>query len=143
MLNKYVYFVLAVLVGSVMMVSASAQTDYMQFGRYLTVTNRPSSNDQLDIKEIVRRQFPQRVKTVGGAVIYTLKNTGYQLVPTKRSTDSVRQLYKHPLPSYLRSVGPMPLENVLLALSGDAYQLVVDPVHRLITFRLRNDYQGL
>ena len=123
--------------------SAFAVTDYTQFGRYLTVTNAPTHHDPLGIHEVIQRQFPREIKTVGQAVAFTLKGTGYQLVPESRSSASVRQLYKHPLPSYLRSVGPAPLESALLSLSGFAYQLVIDPVHRLITYKLRRNYQDL
>lgn len=123
--------------------SAYAVTSYTQFGRYLTVTNAPRGNDPYGIKGTVERQFPDTVKTIGEAVEYTLNDTGYKLLPVSRSTSSVRQLYSNPLPVYLRSVGPMPLKGALLSLSGQAYQLVVDPVHRLITYKLRSDYQGL
>lgn len=123
--------------------SSYAVTSYTQFGRYLTVTNAPHGNDPYGIKGTVERQFPDTIKTIGEAVEYTLQNTGYKLLPVSSSTASVRDLYNDPLPVYLRSIGPTSLENALVSLSGQAYQLVIDPVHRLVTYKLRSNYQGL
>lgn len=123
--------------------SAYAVTNYTHFGRYLTVTNAPHGNDPYGIDGIVQRQFPDNIQTIGGAVRYTLQGTGYHLLPQSYSTSVVNRLYGYPLPVYLKSIGPMSLRNALLKLSGHTYQLVVDPVHRLITYRLRNNYQGL
>ena len=123
--------------------NAYAVTNYTHFGRYLTVTNAADGNDPYGINGIVQRQFPDNIQTIGGAVRYTLSGTGYHLLPRSYSTSVVNRLYGYPLPVYLRSIGPMSLKSALLKLSGDTYQLVVDPVHRLITYRLRNNYQGL
>ncbi len=143
-MTKSHFIRLALLIAScVVSSSALAATDYTQFGRYLTVTNAPTNKDPLGIREVIQRQFPAQIKTVGQAVAFTLKGTGYQLVPASRSSVSIRQLYQHPLPSYLRSIGPVPLEGALLILSSSAYQLVVDPVHRLMTYKLRSNYQNI
>ena len=123
--------------------NAYAVTSYTQFGRYLTVTNAPHGNDPYGIKGTVERQFPDTVKTIGEAVEYTLQNTGYKLLPVLRSSASVRDLYNDPLPVYLRSIGPTSLVNALASLSGQAYQVVIDPVHRVVSYRLRPNYQSL
>lgn len=134
----------AVIVGTFLTFSSAyAVTNYTQFGRYLTVTNAPHGNDPYGINGIVQRQFPDNIQTIGGAIRYTLQGTGYHLLPQSSSTKVVNRLYGYPLPIYLRSIGPMSLKNALLKLSGHTYQLVVDPVHRLITYRLRNNYQSL
>lgn len=123
--------------------SAYAVTSYTQFGRYLSVTNAPTNNDPYGLNTTVQREFPSSVRTVGQAINYTLDQTAYQLLPYSQTTAAVRQMYSQRLPAYLRSIGPMPLKDALLSLSGNVYQLVVDPVHRLITYKVRNQYQSL
>lgn len=123
--------------------SVYAETNYTQFGRYLTVTNASHGDDPYGINDIVQRQFPDNVKTIGAAIKYTLQGTGYHLLPENASASVVDRLYSYPLPIYLRNIGPMTLRNALLKLSGDSYQLVVDPVHRLISYKLNHKYQSL
>ncbi|MGH8490231.1 MAG: FimV/HubP family polar landmark protein, partial [Gammaproteobacteria bacterium] len=48
-----------------------------------------------------------------------------------------------PLPAVHRTLGPMRLDEALKTLAGPAHYLVVDPVHRLVSFELREPYQGL
>jgi type IV pili sensor histidine kinase/response regulator len=43
-------------------------------------------------------------------------------------------LFALPLPDAHRSLGPMPLQTALETLTGPAFRLVEDPVHRLLTF---------
>ena len=37
----------------------------------------------------------------------------------------------------------MPLKDALLTLAGDDFYLLVDPIHRLIAFRIRFAYEHL
>ncbi len=43
-------------------------------------------------------------------------------------------MFALPLPAVHRSLGPMTLRDALKTLAGPAFNLVQDPVHRLITF---------
>jgi len=123
--------------------SAYAVTRYTQFGRYLSVTNAPTRHDPYGLNPTVQREFLRSIRTVGQAIRYTLNQTAYQLLPASQTTAAVTQMYRQPLPAYFRSIGPMPLKDVLLSLSGHVYQLIVGPVHRLITCKVRNQYQSL
>ena len=123
--------------------NAYAVTNYTQFGRYITVTNAPRGHGSYGLNGTVQRQFPNSIKTVGQAIRYTLQQTEYQLLPASQTSVSVRQMYNKPLPTYLRSIGPMSLKKALLTLSDNVYQLVVDPVHRLITYKVRSEYRTL
>lgn len=123
--------------------SVNAAMNYTHFGRYLSVTNTPSDHDPYELNMTVQREFPHSVKTVGQAIHYTLHQTAYQLVPDAKTDPAIQTMYHQPLPVYLRSIGPMPLKMALLSLSGHVYQLAVDPVHRLITYKIRNPYRTL
>ena len=122
---------------------ANAETHYTQFGRYLSVTNAPVFDDHYALNATVQRDFPPSIQTVGQAITDTLNQTAYQLLPPQESTPAVRALYSQQLPAYLRSIGPMTLKDALLSLSGNVYQLVIDPVHRLVTYKVRQQYQRL
>ena len=123
--------------------SVYAVANYTHFGRYLSVTNTPSGHDPYELNMTVQRAFPHSVKTVGQAIQATLNQTAYQLVPEAKTDPAIKAMYHKPLPVYLRSIGPMPLKMALLSLSGHVYQLAVDPVHRLITYKIRNPYRTL
>ena len=123
--------------------NAVAITHYTQFGRYLSVTNAPLRHDIYGLRTIVQRDFPAQIQTVGQAIRYTLKDTAYHLVPMSHTSPAVKNMYQQVLPMYSRTIGPVPLSEALLSLSGKVYQLVIDPVHRLLTYKVRAAYQRL
>ena len=136
---KYVGAALITLSGSVSYASIS----YSGFGRYMSVTSQSSSNDSFGLNSTVQREFPPNTKTVGEAIRLTLKGTGYRLLEGNQASNSAKKLYALPLPVYLKEIGPMPLKMALIKLSGATYQLIVDPVHRLVTYKVRKTYASL
>ena len=59
------------------------------------------------------------------------------------SCPSLSALLALPLPAVHRTLGPMRLDEALGALAGPAHTVVVDPVHRLVSFELRQRYASL
>jgi conjugative transfer region protein (TIGR03748 family) len=112
-------------------------------GRYLGVTNQalPQQNDLLN--QTFQIHFPLSIKTVGDAMNYLLQFSGYRLVSENMLIPEARQLMQLPLPQSDRVLGPLTLKDGLLVLAGKPFGLLVDPVHRLIAFRLLNSYEAI
>jgi type IV pili sensor histidine kinase/response regulator len=78
--------------------------------------------------------FPAQIQTVGEAVRYLLRRSGYRLAETEALAPETKGLLALPLPTVHQQLGPMPLRRALEMLAGLTFQLVQDPVHRLIAF---------
>lgn len=111
--------------------------DAVQVGRYLTVAPIPTAEQLEPLSVIVNVRFPRSVHTVGGALQHLLPPSGYQLADTRHADPQLAVLMTRPLPEVHRQIGPMPLQKALTTLAGDGWQLEVDPVYRLVSFRLQ------
>lgn len=110
-------------------------------GRYLTVENQ-ASNAQADLlQQTFQVRFPNQVKTISDAIHYLLCFSGYRLVDNTRLSKEAQAVIAQLLPSIDRQLGVMSLQDGLLTLAGQPFGLVVDPVHRLISLRLKPTYQ--
>ena len=105
-----------------------------QVGRYLTVSNAKPTNTGL--AQIVQVKMPDSVQNIGEAITYALQGTGYQLLSYDDSDAQIQNLLSLPLPNQDRNLNPMSLEDLLSTLSGSEYQIIVDQVNKLITFKL-------
>ncbi|MBT6702643.1 MAG: hypothetical protein HOB14_13370, partial [Gammaproteobacteria bacterium] len=85
--------------------------------------------------------FPMSVDTVGSALDIMLINSGFRLADPSAVDPNLSILLNSPLPNIHRSLGPLSLRSALKTLSGSSWDLIIDPVHRLISFELINDYQ--
>jgi type IV pili sensor histidine kinase/response regulator len=111
-------------------------------GRYLTTATEPLPA-QIDLlSQSFDVHFPRDVVTVGSAIKYLLNNSGYQMIDTHTLDPASIQMLLLPLPDIDRDLGPMTLLQGLQTLAGQTFQVVVDPVHRLIAFRLKAEYQN-
>ncbi len=120
-----------------------AVADDTQASRYITISNAPSQADHYELSNMVQETFSPDVVTVGEAMNQVLSTSAYRLLPPSKDDPLEIDLYSKPLPSYLISIGPETLQNALVQLSGNVYWLIVDPVHRLVTFKVRKNYQSL
>jgi len=111
--------------------------------RYLVVSNQASPSQADPLAQIIQVKFPLSVKTLGDAMNYLLRFSGYKLVDESSLKSNIRDFLKLPLPETTRNIGPIKLEDALLTLSGDSIGMLIDPVHRLISFRLMPDYLPL
>lgn len=114
--------------------SANLQASAVQTGRYSVLTATPTEVQVELLATTVMIRFPQRIQTVGEAVHYLLLRSGYRLVPAAFIDLETAALLALPLPAVHRILGPMTLKDALTTLAGPAFQLVQDPVHRLMTF---------
>ena len=125
---------LAVLLGCSSIASAKAFVEYPS--RYTRIDPQvtPSQNNILRYKR--KRTFSRKtVKTVGQAMRIWLRGTGYNLA-YMHPDQNVYQLLQLSLPNVHRTLGTVSIESGLKALAGDPWELVIDPVHRLVSFSL-------
>jgi type IV pili sensor histidine kinase/response regulator len=116
------------------MASMSLQASDIQVGRYSLLAATPTEAQAELLATTMTVQFPERIQTVGEAVRYLLQRSGYRLAATESIGPDTAALFALPLPAVHRSLGPITLKDALETLSGSAFRLVQDPVHRLITF---------
>lgn len=112
-------------------------------GQFLTTENSPVTAQQDLLKQTFQVRFPIQVITVGDAVEYLLQTTGYSLVKNKQQYPFAFEMLNAPLPNVDRSFGPLTIEEGLQTLAGDHFQLIIDPVNRLIAFRLKPQFLTL
>ena len=113
----------------------------VDLGRYSTV--KPvATPQQIDLLSVVfSMPFNKQINTVGEAIEFILLRSGYRLAPREASDPNVGVLLEQPLPFIHRKIGPITIENALKALAGNAWNLVVDPVNRYISFDLKDMYR--
>jgi type IV pili sensor histidine kinase/response regulator len=113
----------------------------VHIARYSVVSPTPTIAQQDVLKVMVTVNMPGPIVTVGDAIHHLLKPSGYALARFDAQGPEVIQLLNLPLPAVHRKLGPMPLQEALLTLASPAFRLYTDPVHRLIAYDLKPDYQ--
>ena len=108
----------------------------VQTGRYTAVSTGPTVAQREPLQAVVTVTFPPDVTTIGGAVRALLADTGYALTDVLYWDPEVFQLHERPLPGVQRSLGPMTVFDALKTLAGPAFRVVVDPIHRLVSFEV-------
>lgn len=114
-------------------------TPVAQIARYTVIRPGPTPEQQDLLAMTAARHVPDEIATVGGAVAWVLKPSGYRLVDADRLDPEVKDLLNLPLPSAHRQFEALPLKEVIALLVGPAFVVVQDPVHRLIAFEACRD----
>ena len=124
--------------------AALADEPAAQVGRYSTLEPVAPSHQTHLLETVVQVRFPEQgVQTTGEAIRYLLARSGYALAAAEASDPALASLLGLPLPEVQRELGPVTVAAGLQTLAGPAYCLVVDHVHRLISFELAPRYRGL
>jgi len=124
--------------------NAVAGDEPMQIGRYSIIAPVATTSQADPLQTLVAIRFPKpHISTVGEAMQYLLRQSGYNLAKPKAADPTMGRLLNHLLPKVHRQLGPMSLQTMLSTLAGSAYQIVVDPVNRLIAFDLTPNYQQM
>ena len=118
----------------------NAQT---QVGRYLTVPGSLTVEQVSPFQQTFQMILPNSVQTIGAAIRLIISNTGYQLLSRDASDSTIGQLMDKPVPLAMRNIQSSTVKNVLLGFVGEPFQLVIDPVHKIITFKLKDNYQSV
>ncbi len=123
---------------------ATAGNAPMLVGGYTIVVPVATAAQADPLQTMVTIRFPEpHITTVGDAMRYLLRHSGYHLAKSGSADPAMAALLDHLLPKVHRHLGPMTLQNMLATLTGTAYQVVVDPVNRLIAFDLGPAYRPM
>ena len=123
-----------VLAGTGVTVMSNAYASDLQVGRYSLLSAEPTEAQTDLLGTTVTVHFPAQIQTVGEAVGYLLRRSGYRLAETEALAPETKGLLALALPTVHRQLGPMPLRRALETLAGSTFDLVQDPVHRLVAF---------
>ncbi len=139
-MNRIAYFTAFLLFS----LSATAEADGIyRISRYATVNPVATPEQAKPLSVVVTLDFTDQVRTVGDAIHHLLSRSGYRLADLTVSDPAMPVLLNQPLPLIHRHLGPITIENALVTLAGDAWDLVVDPVNRLVSFELLEQYRSL
>lgn len=124
-------------------VIATCNAEQIQTDRYTFVTPVPDKSEIDPLSVNVKLAFPPSVKTVRDAIDFVLINSGWVLALDKSNDDALAITLERPLPQIQRSLSLLPLRTVLQLLVGPYYVPVEDPLRRIYTFDLKDEYKGL
>ena len=134
----------AILIGSVTLgLFQPVYADSTQVGRYLTVSNKPKLAQVDLLSQEFQVRFPVSVQTIGEAMDYLLKQSGYRLIPETKQSAELKLTLSKPLPAIDRDFGPMQLKNGLSTLVGPVFILVSDPLNRWVNFSVRPSFSAV
>lgn len=111
--------------------------------RYTLIVPTPEAKEIDPLSVNVKLSFPPNIKTVRDAINFVLMNSGWVLALDKSNDDALRTTLERPLPQVHRNLSLMPLRTVLQVLVGQYYVPVEDPLRRIYTFDLKDEYKGL
>lgn len=112
----------------------------MRTGRY-EITRIAPSRAQLDpLAAQIQIQLDAEVATVQQAVQSLLWGTGYRL---HRQSPHLNLLLRRPVAASQRVLGPISIRSALRLLAGPQWDLVEDPLHRLISFEVLPSWRNL
>ena len=112
-------------------------------GRYAAIEPVATAQQSDLLSVVVTVNFTEQVNTVGDAIGHLLNRSGYRLASLHASDPAIPILLQSPLPLVHRRLGPIKIDNALETLAGPAWDLVVDPVNRLVSFELLEQYRNL
>ncbi len=118
----------------------SAHAATTQVGRYLSIENKPRAEQVNLLIQEFQVRFPSSVQTIGDAMNYLLKNSGYSLVPEAQRSGALKITLNKSLPAIDRDFGPMRLNDGLTTLAGPVLTLIQDPLNRTVNFIERKNH---
>lgn len=117
--------------------SIFAHDSKTMIGHYLSLENKPTEA-QIDLlSQIIQVRFPQEVQSIGDAINYILRYSGYSLIDEGKQNAALKNTLKKSLPIIDRNFGPMSLKDALTTLAGPAFTLIQDPLNREVDFKLK------
>lgn len=118
-----------------------ADNNLTQVSRYLTIPNKPNLYQTNLLSQQIQVRFTRNIQTVGDAMNYILRFSGYSLIPESQMNPALKLTLEKQLPIVDRELGPMTLREALITLVGPAFSLSHDPVNRFVNFELKSSYQ--
>lgn len=128
-------------IGILLLSSIVHADDMVRVSRYGYVAPVATSAQADLLSVIVTISFNENIKNVGQALDHVLLRSGYRLADLSVSDPYLPILLSRPLPDVHRQLGPIRLNHALRTLAGSSWDLVLDPVHRLVSFELLSRYR--
>ncbi|CZI42847.1 TPA: hypothetical protein RG395_000821 [Legionella pneumophila] len=125
---------------SVLSVAAfySIAANVTQINRYATVANKPLAAQVNPLLAVQQIHFPLEVQTIGQAIEWWLKFSGFSLVSKEKQPESLQIIMQQPLPQIDRNLGPLTVKDGLEVLVGQqSFALIEDPLLRQVNFKLK------
>jgi type IV pili sensor histidine kinase/response regulator len=111
-----------------------------QTGRYTYVPATPTLEQLNPLLTVIDVQLPPNVNTVRDSAQYLLQFSGYHFSTTITPNPKVQALVRQIIPEVHRHFANVILRDALLALAGNGYRLLVDPVGRVVAYDLDPSY---
>ncbi|MBA2648203.1 MAG: hypothetical protein H0U75_01170 [Legionella sp.] len=106
--------------------------------RYATVVNKPLSAQINPLLAVQQLHFPQEVQTIGEAIEWWLRYSGFALVAKDIRSKSLQAVMQQKLPQIDRNLGPLTVKDGLEVLVGKGiFTLIEDPLLRQVNFQLK------
>ncbi|HAT9060339.1 TPA: hypothetical protein JBB45_03705 [Legionella pneumophila subsp. pneumophila] len=119
-------------------VFASIAANVTQINRYAIVANKPQAAQINPLLAIQQVHFPQEVQSIGQAVEWWLKFSGFSLVSKEKQPESLQTVMRQALPQIDRNLGPLTVKDGLEVLVGQqSFTLIEDPLLRQVNFKLK------
>lgn len=107
-------------------------------GRYTLIELEPDDGQRDLMRQVIDLTIPAAAHaTVGDALHYVLRRSGYRLCDAHADTTAV--LYTLPLPAAHEHLGPITLREALQLLAGPRWALLVDDETREVCFAPQPD----
>ena len=114
----------------------------VQTGRYSYIPAKPRVEQLNPLLAVIDVQIPDTILTVKDSAHYLLQFSGYHLSQTVNQEAHVTALLRQRIPEVHRHFEQVLLRDALLALGGNGYRLLVDPVNRLVAYERDPKYPG-
>ena len=113
--------------------SQSSQNSNNHYGRGYTIIN-PVEIANADLSQTINVSV--KANSIGQGLEVILKNTGWRLERGEGADPKLHRLLSGPWPDKWTWIGPDNLGNVLQTIGGQGWQLVIDPVNRLVSYEV-------
>ena len=121
---------------------SGADNHALRIHRYLVVEPGVADAQFFPLAHIVTVEFPHDINTIDQAIGQLLTGTGYTVANAGVADPKVRELLQAPLPDIQRNLGPLTVVDALRALAGPGFELIIDPIHRKISFDIEPSFGG-
>ncbi len=115
-------------------VTTDSGTHFVSTDRYTKQAIEARGDQVSPLESIISAAFGDEVKTVGQAVKELLEGSGYSWAAPTGNDDAM--LNDLPLPVVNRDIGPIRLRDALTTVTGKAWRLHIDELHRSVWFEV-------
>jgi len=126
-----------------LLLTFSVSAELVQTDRYTLIKPSPTQKELDPLSVNIQVAFPPNIKTVRDALNFVLMQSGWVLALDKSNDEALSITLDRPLPQVHRKLSLMPLRTVLQVLVGEYFIPVEDPIRRIYTFDLKEDFKRL